>query len=62
MPVLQIQPQPHCLPSPFNRGDEANAEHSPNTVGGILHEGAQTDNPAEANSDQPRTIWSTLQS
>ena len=58
MPVLQIQPQPHCLPSPFNRGDEANAEHSPNTVGGILHEGAQTDNPAEANSDQPRTIWS----
>ena len=58
VPVVSLQSQPHCLPDSFNRGNAANAEHSPNTVGGVLHEGAQADHTAEANSGQPRTIWS----
>ena len=58
VPVVSLQPQPHCLPDSFNRGNATDAEHSPNTIGGILHEGAQGDHTAEANSGQPRTIWS----
>ena len=58
VPVVSLHSQPHCLPDSFNRGNATDAEHSPNTIGGVLHEGAQGDHTAEANSGQPRTIWS----
>ena len=58
MPVVSLQHQSYCVPSPFNRGDETNAEHSSHPAGSILYEGAQTDHPAEAYSDQPGTVWS----
>ena len=58
VPVVSLQSQLHCLPGSVHRGDETDAEHRPNTTGGVLYEGAQSDHTAEANSDQPRTIWS----
>ena len=58
MPVVSLQHQSYCVPSPLDRGNETNAEHSSNPAGSILYEGAQTDHPAEAYSDQPGTVCS----
>ena len=57
MPIVQPESQSHCVQNQLHTSDDANADHSPHPAGSILHEGAQN-HPTEANSDQPRTIWS----
>ena len=58
MPIVPPESRSHCVQDRFDRGDEANVDHSPHQPGSVLHEGAQTTHPTEAHSDQPRTIWS----
>ena len=58
MPIVPPESGSHRVQDRFDRGHEADVDHSPHQPGSLLHEGAQTTGPAEAHSNQPRTVWS----